>query len=142
MVLCSRGTCGAAAVAGLSYDSAAMLVWVTDIHADALQPMFLCQRHIETLSAPLGWTILDERDGNPRLWTVTPINAAAPSRKRGRVRRQRAQSGRIIEFEELQLFELADTASSNIAPVASLDDARGISRMATASRMSPAKLLG
>ena len=76
------------------------------------------------------------------LWTVTPINAAAPSRKRGRVRRQRAQSGRIIEFEELQLFELADTASSNIAPVASLDDARGISRMATAPRMSPAKLLG
>ena len=43
------------------------------------------------------------------------------------MRRQRAQSGRIIEVEELQLFELDDPPEV-MATVASLDAARNSGR--------------
>ena len=124
MASCSRGTCGAPAVAGLTYDSASLSVWVIDVHADAVNTMPLCQRHIQTLSVPQDWTVSDERDGTPRLWTVTAGGATAPASKRGRVRRQRAESGRILEVEELQLFEFDSVENEKVAPVASLDDAR------------------
>lgn len=125
---CSRGTCGAPAVAGLSYNNACLSVWVTDLHADAGHTMLLCQRHVQNLRAPQGWTVFDERDGTPRLWTVTPGEVLPPTRKGNRVRRQRAQSGRILEVEELQLFELEDSASEKIAPVTSLDEVRNPGR--------------
>ena len=124
MASCSRDTCGAPAVAGLTYDSASLSVWVFDLHADTGHTMSLCQRHIQTLRAPQDWTVSDERDGTPRLWTVMADEVTAPTSKRGRVRRQRADSGRMLEVEELQLFELESVENEKVAPVASLDDAR------------------
>ena len=91
--------------------------------------MLLCQRHIETLRVPKDWTVSDERDGTPRLWTVTVGEVTAPTPQRGRVRRQRADSGRILEVEELQLFELDDVTEEKVAAVASLDDARNHVRL-------------
>ena len=91
--------------------------------------MLLCQRHIQTLRVPQDWTVSDERDGTPRLWTVTVGEVTAPSPQRGRVRRQRADSGRILEVEELQLFELDDVKEEKVAVVASLDDARNHVRL-------------
>ncbi|MEC7827627.1 MAG: DUF3499 family protein [Actinomycetota bacterium] len=128
MASCSRGTCGAPAVAGLSYNNASLSVWVIDLHADAGHAMSLCQHHVQNLRVPQDWTVFDERDGTPRLWTVTPGEAVPKARKRNRVRRQRAQSGRILEVEELQLFEFDDLTHEDIAPVASLDDARNSAR--------------
>ena len=128
MTSCSRGTCGAPAVAGLSYNNASLSVWVIDLHADAGHTMSLCQLHVQNLRAPEGWTVFDERDGTPRLWTVTPGEVIPPVRKRNRVRRQRAQSGRILEVEELQLFELEDSSHETIAPVTLLEDARNSGR--------------
>jgi len=143
---CSRGTCGAPAVAGLSYNNERLSVWVTDLHADAVHTMFLCQLHVQNLRAPQGWTVFDERDGTPRLWTVTPGEVVPPARKRNRVRRQRAQSGRILEVEELQLFELEDLASDKIAPVTLLDEARNLgrsnSRSGVLKEIQTATLLG
>ncbi len=127
MASCSRGTCGAPAVAGLAYDSASLSVWVIDLHADTGHAMWLCQKHVQTLRVPQDWTVSDERDGRPRLWTVTPHDGSAPSPKRSRVRRQRAQSGRILEVEELQLFEIDDPPEV-MATVASLDAARNSGR--------------
>lgn len=129
MASCSRGTCAAPAVAGLAYDSASLSVWVIDLHADAGHTMLLCQHHIQTLRVPQDWTVSDERDGTPRLWTVTVGEVTAPSPQRGRVRRQRADSGRILEVEELQLFELDDVEEEKVAAVASLDDARNHVRL-------------
>ncbi len=125
---CSRGTCGAPAVAGLSYNNASLSVWVIDLHADAGHTMSLCQHHVQNLRVPEGWTVFDERDGTPRLWTVTPGEVVQPARKRNRVRRQRAQSGRILEVEELQLFEMEDLTREKIAPVTLLEDARSSGR--------------
>ncbi|MEC7827579.1 MAG: DUF3499 family protein, partial [Actinomycetota bacterium] len=71
MVSCSRGTCGAPAVAGLSFNNSSLSVWVTDLHADAGHTMSLCQHHVQNLRVPQDWTVFDERDGTPRLWTVT-----------------------------------------------------------------------
>ena len=90
--------------------------------------MSLCQLHVQNLRAPEGWTVFDERDGTPRLWTVTPGEVVQPARKRNRVRRQRAQSGRILEVEELQLFEMEDLTREKIAPVTLLEDARSSGR--------------
>lgn len=129
MASCSRGTCTAPAAAGLVYDSASLSVWVIDLHADTGLTMLLCQRHIETLRVPKDWTVSDERDGTPRLWTVTVGEVTAPTPQRGRVRRQRADSGRILEVEELQLFELDDVKEEKVAAVASLDDARNHVRL-------------
>ncbi|MDP7068348.1 MAG: DUF3499 family protein [Acidimicrobiales bacterium] len=146
MASCSRDTCGAPAVAGITYDSGSLSVWVVELHADTGHMMWLCQKHVQTLRAPQDWTVSDERDGTPRLWTVTPDDVSAPSRKRSRVRRQRAQSGRILEVEELQLFELDDSPREAIASVASLDAARNSprprSRSALTGEVSPATLLG
>ena len=124
MASCSRGTCGAPAVAGLAYDNASLSVWMFDLHADMGQTMSLCQRHIQNFRVPKDWTVSDERDGTPRLWTVVAEERNAPTPKRGRVRRQRAQSGRMLQVEELQLFELETLDNQSVAPVASLDDAR------------------
>ncbi len=117
-----------------------------DLHADAGHAMPLCQHHVRSLRAPKDWTVFDERDGTPRLWTVTADEIVPAPRKRSRVRRQRAQSGRMLEVEELQLFELDDIADENIAPVASLDDARNSarphSRPEAEDRKTAATLLG
>ncbi|MBM37417.1 MAG: hypothetical protein CL460_09625 [Acidimicrobiaceae bacterium] len=146
MASCSRGTCSSPAVAGITYDSGSLSAWVIDLHADTGHMMWLCQKHVQTLQVPQGWTVSDERDGVPRLWTVTPDNVSAPSRKRSRVRRQRTQSGRILEVEELQLFEIDEPAREAIAPVASLDAARNSARPHNGSgligEMSPTTLLG
>ena len=146
MASCSRGTCGAPAVAGLTYDSASLSVWVIDLHADTSHVMSLCQKHVQTLRVPQDWTVSDERDGVPRLWTVTPNDGSAPSPKRSRVRRQRAQSGRIIEVEELQLFELDDPPKEAMASVASLDAARSAgrsrSRVDLTNEVRPSTLMG
>ena len=146
MASCSRGTCGAPAVAGLTYDSASLSVWVIDLHADTGHVMSLCQKHVQTLRVPQDWTVSDERDGVPRLWTVTPTDASAPSPKRRRVRRQRAQSGRILEVEELQLFELDETSSEAMASVASLEAARSSgrshNRVGLANEIRPSTLMG
>jgi hypothetical protein len=91
--------------------------------------MLLCQRHIQTLRVPQDWTVSDERDGTPRLWTVTAGEVTAPSPQRGRVRRQRADSGRILEVEELQLFDLDNVKEEKVAAVASLDEARNHVRL-------------
>ncbi len=143
---CSRGTCGAPAVAGLSYNNASLSVWVTDLHADAGHTMSLCQRHVENLRAPKGWTVFDERDGLPRLWTVTPGEVVPAARSRNRVRRQRAQSGRILEVEELQLFELEDLTREQVAPVTLLEDARNSGRLhnrtGRVGGAQPARVLG
>jgi hypothetical protein len=52
----------------------------------------------------------------------------------------------MLEVEELQLFELDDIADENIAPVASLDDARNSarphSRPEAEDRKTAATLLG
>lgn len=90
--------------------------------------MLLCQHHVQNLRVPQDWTVFDERDGTPRLWTVTPVEVVPKAPKRDRVRRQRAQSGRILEVEELQLFEFDGLTHEDIAPVASLDDARNSAR--------------
>ncbi len=90
--------------------------------------MLLCQHHVQNLRVPQDWTVFDERDGTPRLWTVTPDEVVSKAPKRDRVRRQRAQSGRILEVEELQLFEFDGLTHEDIAPVTSLDDARNSAR--------------
>ena len=139
---CSRGTCGAPAVAGLSYNNSSLSVWVIDLHADAGHTMSLCQHHVQNLRVPQDWTVFDERDGTPRLWTVTPGEVVPKARKRNRVRRQRAQSGRILEVEELQLFEFDDLTHEDIAPVASLDDARNSARPELGDKTPAVTLLG
>ena len=126
MASCSRGTCGAPAVAGLAYDSASLSVWVIDLHANRPCHVVVPETCSNTSGATrldclrrTGWTP-EALDSYPSRWissiSETKSGATATSAK-----------WRILEVEELQLFELDDPPEV-MATVASLDAARNSGR--------------
>tara|TARA_B110000008_G_scaffold100256_1_gene102978 strand:- start:757 stop:1134 length:378 start_codon:yes stop_codon:yes gene_type:complete len=78
--------------------------------AESGDALALCQKHVDSLRVPSGWSMHDERDGTARLWTgVVGDKQIANISKKHVVRKQRTQSGKIIEIEELQLFPTSET---------------------------------
>ena len=70
----------------------------------------VCQKHVDSLRVPIGWSMHDERDGTARLWTGdVQKRQRANVPKNQVVRKQRTESGKIVEIEELQLFPTSET---------------------------------
>jgi|TARA_B100001094_G_scaffold281195_1_gene292515 hypothetical protein len=91
--------------------------------AESGDALALCQKHVDSLRVPIGWSMHDERDGTARLWTgdVEDKQLQKASKKHV-VRRQKTQSGKIIEIEELQLFptsEIVDDVPTQRAVITS-----------------------
>lgn len=109
MTCCARSTCGTSAVLNLWYDSKNRSVWITEMDVESGHALAVCQKHVDSLRVPIGWSMHDERDGTARLWTgdvQKKQRASIP--KTQVVRKQKTQSGKIIEIEELQLFPTSE----------------------------------
>jgi hypothetical protein len=92
---CSRIGCDAAAVASFSFDALHELAWL-DTVVEARGAGFLCQVHAERLTPPRGWSLLDRRSPEPKLFVAPAVIPGAPTEpKRGREpRRNRAARAR------------------------------------------------
>lgn len=62
MRLCSKTACSGAAVVSCGFNYAERLVWLSPLRRDP-DPTFydLCEGHAETLRAPKGWLLRDQR---------------------------------------------------------------------------------
>lgn len=110
MTCCARSTCGASAVLNLWYNSKNRSVWITELDAESGDALAVCQKHVDSLRVPIGWSMHDERDGTARLWTGdVQKRQRANVPKNQVVRKQRTESGKIVEIEELQLFPTSET---------------------------------
>ncbi|MDG1196933.1 MAG: DUF3499 family protein [Actinomycetota bacterium] len=123
MTCCARSTCGDSAVLSLRYNSKNCSVWITEMDAESGDALALCQKHVDSLRVPIGWSMHDERDGTARLWTGdVEAKQIRNASKKHVVRRQTTQSGKIVEIEELQLFptsEIVDDVPTQRAVITS-----------------------
>lgn len=75
---CSRIGCDSVAVASFSFDALNQLAWL-DTVVEARGAGFLCQHHAERLTPPLGWSLLDRRSPEPKLFVAPAARSAAPT---------------------------------------------------------------
>lgn len=70
---CAR--CGTPSATRMSFDYDARSVWLDDIvgpvPAGAGWPM--CDRHADRLTPPVGWTLIDRRGSEPRLFAALEV---------------------------------------------------------------------
>jgi len=110
MARCVRGTCSRNAVAGLRYDPIARTLWLLDLPGADHQVLALCGAHADNLTVPDGWVATDDRNGEPRLWSMDPAAEPSTSGRAGRRphttrRLDHERAKRQTVFEELELFE-------------------------------------
>jgi hypothetical protein len=94
-ITCSRIGCDAPAAASFSFDALNELAWL-DTVVESRGAGFLCEPHAERLTPPRGWSLLDRRSPEPKLFvapSVLPGAApAAPKRERAPKRTRAAKS--------------------------------------------------
>ena len=68
--LCERPGCSERGAIAYGFDPDRLLVWLSplDPDADRMRAGVLCMRHADAMVVPLGWTLDDARDPNPRLF--------------------------------------------------------------------------
>ncbi len=93
-ITCSRIGCDAPATASFSFDALNELAWL-DTVVEARGAGFLCQVHAERLTPPRGWSLLDRRSPEPKLFVAPSVlpTAAGPKRER-EPKRNRATKAR------------------------------------------------
>lgn len=93
-ITCSRIGCDAPATASFSFDALSELAWL-DTVVEARGAGFLCQVHAERLTAPRGWSLLDRRSPEPKLFVAPSVQPTAAEPKRERApKRSRATKAR------------------------------------------------
>lgn len=115
--LCERPGCSERGAVAYGFDPDRLLVWLNalDPDADRNRAGVLCLRHADSMVVPLGWTLDDARDVNPRLFRV-PREARKP---RGAGRRRGAKSGATKaapEAEQLRLVEQPEAGAEQQDP--------------------------
>ena len=82
-ISCSRIGCDAPATASFSFDALSELAWL-DTVVEARGAGFLCQLHAERLTPPRGWSLLDRRSSEPKLFVAPSVlpTATEPERER------------------------------------------------------------
>ena len=122
---CVRVGCSDAAVAGLALDPEHQRVWIVDLPADAPRYIGVCHAHADLLTVPEGWSIVEDRNPQGRLFV-----RASPRRVRSAEERRRDAVASITHLEhrrrdvdvtELQLF---DDTPAEVAAAPAEDDAR------------------
>ena len=105
VVTCSRLGCNEAAVALFAFDAHDSLVWLDPIDTGGRGAGVLCLTHADRLSPPRGWSLLDRRGAESRLWLGPPAATDAPHRtpRREPARsRPRTTPGPRLPFDSLE----------------------------------------
>jgi len=93
-ITCSRIGCDAPATASFSFDALNALAWL-DTVVEARGAGFLCQLHAERLTPPRGWSLLDRRSTEPKLFVAPSVAPTPTEPKRERApKRSRATKAR------------------------------------------------
>jgi hypothetical protein len=126
VVTCSRLGCNEPAVAMFAFDARESLVWLDPIDTPGRGAGLLCLQHADRLSPPRGWTLLDRRGAESRLWLGPPASATAsegrtPRREAPARSRPRTAPGPRLPFDAVEPATAA--AVTTITPVAEPDRA-------------------
>jgi hypothetical protein len=111
---CSRIGCDAVAVASFSFDALNQLAWL-DTVVEARGAGFLCQVHAERLTPPRGWSLLDRRSPEPKLFVapeVIPDSSDGSKRERAP---KRGRASRARHAKGAPASEVADAPGANPA---------------------------
>ena len=95
-ITCSRIGCDAPAAASFSFDALNELAWL-DTVVESRGAGFLCEPHAERLTPPRGWSLLDRRSPEPKLFvapSVLPSTAPAEPKRQRAPKRTRASKSR------------------------------------------------
>ena len=93
-ITCSRIGCDVPATASFSFDALNELAWL-DTVVEARGAGFLCHLHAERLTPPRGWSLLDRRSPEPKLFVAPSVlpTPAKPKQERA-PKRSRATKAR------------------------------------------------
>lgn len=120
-----RPGCDRPAAARLAYDPVACQLWLDPLDRLSAPVQEVCEFHVERLTVPRGWSVLDRRPGHERDATTpaepVPDRPPAPSRSPESPRPPRARPAgrRPVRDDADQLDLLADLDASAPAPPAS-----------------------
>ena len=133
-ITCSRIGCDAPATASFSFDALNGLAWL-DTVVEARGAGFLCRDHAERLTPPRGWSLLDRRSPEPKLFVQLRADAARaktpggaterPARKsRAKQRPRRARGFRPVDVRAAVRRSAAATMprSWSVRDLPALDD--------------------
>jgi hypothetical protein len=115
---CSRIGCDAPAVASFSFDALNQLAWL-DTVVEARGAGFLCQVHAERLTPPRGWSLLDRRSPEPKLFVapeVIPEASAGSRREPKRESKRDPKRSRAVRARHAKSAAAADAAESPAPP--------------------------
>jgi hypothetical protein len=98
--LCERPGCSEPGAAAYGMVPEDLLFWLAPLaDAPTLDPNVLCRRHADAMVVPMGWTLDDRREQQPRLFKPRQAAAAtAPG-----AGRRRKSSGKTAAAEQLQI---------------------------------------
>ena len=100
--LCERPGCSERGAIAYGFDADRQLVWLLPLEpgADRNRAGVLCLRHADAMVVPIGWTLDDRREQQPRLFKPRkPAAASAPAS----TRRKKSGSGKAAAAEQLQI---------------------------------------
>ncbi len=124
--LCERPGCSERGAIAYGFDPDRLLVWLSplDPDADRMRAGVLCLRHADAMVVPLGWTLEDARDPNPRLFR------AAKQPRTPRPKRARRARAADASAEQMVLADAApgvdpaldERTVANVTGVSGVDD--------------------
>jgi Protein of unknown function (DUF3499) len=127
-VTCSRLGCNEAAVALFAFDAQESLVWLDPIGTGGRGAGVLCLTHADRLSPPRGWSLLDRRGAESRLWLGEPASTTPASRK---PRREPARSRPRTAAGPRLPFDSPEPTSAPPVPAAVATPAPAVAKIVT-----------
>jgi hypothetical protein len=86
--LCERPGCSEPGAAAYGMVPEDLLFWIAPLtDAPSADPNVLCKRHADAMVVPIGWTLDDRREAQPRLFKPRPAAGPTTSAPAGRRRR-------------------------------------------------------
>ena len=117
---CRRPGCSREAEVAITYDAVACQVWLDPILSAPGGAQPLCADHARRLSPPRGWVVLDRRDSQASLMTVSPPLVEQAGRRAVTRRRFPRRWG---EFDEPRLEFVGPDPGSTLGEQASVEHA-------------------
>lgn len=97
---CERPACSEVAVVAYRFDASRLLVELLSEIGEVSTSGALCRRHADALVVPRGWTLDDQRDPTPRLFTVATNSASAAAKRESTPPRSRSRKRRDPEVTD------------------------------------------
>jgi hypothetical protein len=119
-ITCSRIGCDTPAAASFSFDALSELAWL-DTVVESRGAGFLCEHHAERLTPPRGWSLLDRRSPEAKLFVAPSVlpsaTSAEPKRERApkRTRAAKARHAKVVAAESAESAESATKSAPTAA---------------------------